>query len=379
LSDNTRILVKGNDALAMGAIKAGCKHYFGYPITPQNEVPEFMSRELPKIGGEFVQAESELAAINMVLGASAVGIRSMTSSSSPGISLMQEGLSYMAGQELPGVVINVVRCGPGLGGIAASQGDYFQAVKGGGHGDYHLIVLAPSSVQEMYDHTMLAFELSDKYRNPAMVLADAVLGQMQEPIVEREQAPEPPPKMWALDGADGRPARHLKSLLLKEGELEAHNMLLQEKYREIEKHEVRFDEYRIEDAELVVAAFGTAARIAKTAVGQARKEGMKVGLFRPVTVYPYPKKRLAGISERVKDFLVVEMNTGQMLEDVKLNVAGDAQVSFYGRPGGGIPTPNEVLKRIRKYYPGQAESNVQSPLWQTQGRQSPKLENKRGT
>ncbi len=379
MSDNTRILVKGNDALAMGAIKAGCKHYFGYPITPQNEVPEFMSRELPKIGGEFVQAESELAAINMVLGASAVGIRSMTSSSSPGISLMQEGLSYMAGQELPGVVINVVRCGPGLGGIAASQGDYFQAVKGGGHGDYHLIVLAPSSVQEMYDHTMLAFELSDKYRNPAMVLADAVLGQMQEPIVEREQAPEPPPKMWALDGADGRPARHLKSLLLKEGELEAHNMLLQEKYREIEKHEVRFDEYRIEDAELVVAAFGTAARIAKTAVGQARKEGMKVGLFRPVTVYPYPKKRLAGISERVKDFLVVEMNTGQMLEDVKLNVAGDAQVSFYGRPGGGIPTPNEVLKRIRKYYPGQAESNVQSPLWQTQGRQSPKLENKRGT
>ncbi|MFV1956962.1 MAG: 3-methyl-2-oxobutanoate dehydrogenase subunit VorB [bacterium] len=351
MSDNTRILVKGNDALAMGAIKAGCKHYFGYPITPQNEVPEFMSRELPKIGGEFVQAESELAAINMVLGASAVGIRSMTSSSSPGISLMQEGLSYMAGQELPGVVINVVRCGPGLGGIAASQGDYFQSVKGGGHGDYHLIVLAPSSVQEMYDHTMLAFELSDKYRNPTMVLADAVLGQMQEPIVEREQAPEPPPKMWALDGADGRPARHLKSLLLKEGELEAHNRLLQEKYREIEKHEVRFDEYRIEDAELVVAAFGTAARIAKTAVSQARKAGMKAGLFRPVTVYPYPKKRFAEISERVKDFLVVEMNTGQMLEDVKLSVAGDAQVSFYGRPGGGIPTPNEVLERIKKYYP----------------------------
>ncbi len=361
LSDSTRILVRGNDALAMGAIKAGCKHYFGYPITPQNEVPEFMSRELPKIGGEFVQAESELAAINMVLGASAVGIRSMTSSSSPGISLMQEGLSYMAGQELPGVVINVVRCGPGLGGIAPSQGDYFQAVKGGGHGDYHLIVLAPFSVQEMYDHSMLAFELSDKYRNPAMVLADAVLGQMQEPIVEREQAPEPPHKMWVLDGADGRPARHLKSLLLKEGELEAHNKLLQEKYREIAKHEVRFDEYRIEDAELVVAAFGTAARIARTAVSQARKEGIKVGLFRPVTVYPYPKKRLAEISKRVKNFLVVEMNTGQMLEDVKLSVAGDAQVSFHGRPGGGIPTPNEVLKRIKKYYPSQAESNAQSP------------------
>ena len=361
LSDSTRILVRGNDALAMGAIKAGCKHYFGYPITPQNEVPEFMSRELPKIGGVFVQAESELAAINMVLGASAVGIRSMTSSSSPGISLMQEGLSYMAGQELPGVVINVVRCGPGLGGIAPSQGDYFQAVKGGGHGDYHLIVLAPFSVQEMYDHSMLAFELSDKYRNPTMVLADAVLGQMQEPIVEREQAPEPPHKMWVLDGADGRPARHLKSLLLKEGELEAHNKLLQEKYREIAKHEVRFDEYKIEDAELVVAAFGTAARIARTAVSQARKEGIKVGLFRPVTVYPYPKKRLAEISKRVKNFLVVEMNTGQMLEDVKLSVAGDAKVSFHGRPGGGIPTPNEVLKRIKKYYRSQAESNAQGP------------------
>lgn len=361
MSDEKRILIRGNDAIAMGAIRAGCKHYFGYPITPQNEIPEYMSRELPGIGGEFVQAESELAAINMVLGASAVGIRSMTSSSSPGVSLMQEGLSYMAGQELPGVVINIVRCGPGLGGIAASQGDYFQSVKGGGHGDFHLIVLAPSSVQEMYDHSMLAFELSDKYRNPALVLADAVLGQMQEPIVEREQVPEPPPKMWALDGADGRPARHLKSLLLKEGELEAHNKLLQEKYREIEKHEVRFDEYMIEDAELVVAAFGTTARIARTAVNRARKEGMKVGLFRPVTVYPYPKKRLAGISERVKDFLVVEMNTGQMVEDVKLNVAGDAKVYFYGRPGGGIPTPMEVLDRIVKYYPGKSESDDQHP------------------
>jgi 2-oxoglutarate ferredoxin oxidoreductase subunit alpha len=334
----------------MGAIKAGCRYYFGYPITPQNEIPEFMSRELPKIDGEFVQAESELASINMVLGASAVGVRSMTSSSSPGISLMQEGLSYMAGQEMPGVVINVVRCGPGLGGIAASQGDYFQAVKGGGHGDYHLIVLAPASVQEMYDHTILAFELSDRYRNPAMVLADAVLGQMQEPILERDDVPDPPRKPWALTGARGRPARHIKSLLLKEGELEAHNRLLEEKYREIQKHEVRYDVKDVDDAELVVAAFGTAARIARTAVARARSEGLRVGLFRPVTVYPFPKSGLRALSERVKNFLVVEMNTGQMLEDVRLNVSGEAEVHFYGRPGGAIPTPNEVYDRIVKNY-----------------------------
>jgi 2-oxoglutarate ferredoxin oxidoreductase subunit alpha len=343
-------LVKGNDAIGMGAIKAGCRYYFGYPITPQNEIPEFMSRELPKIDGEFVQAESELASINMVLGASAVGVRSMTSSSSPGISLMQEGLSYMAGQEMPGVVINVVRCGPGLGGIAASQGDYFQAVKGGGHGDYHLIVLAPASVQEMYDHTILAFELSDRYRNPAMVLADAVLGQMQEPILERDDVPDPPRKPWALTGARGRPARHIKSLLLKEGELEAHNRLLEEKYREIQKHEVRYDVKDVDDAELVVAAFGTAARIARTAVARARSEGLRVGLFRPVTVYPFPKSGLRALSERVKNFLVVEMNTGQMLEDVRLNVSGEAEVHFYGRPGGAIPTPNEVYDRIVKNY-----------------------------
>ncbi|UCF32206.1 MAG: 3-methyl-2-oxobutanoate dehydrogenase subunit VorB [bacterium] len=334
----------------MGAIKAGCRFYFGYPITPQNEIPEFMSRELPKIGGEFVQAESELASINMVLGASALGVRSMTSSSSPGISLMQEGLSYMAGQELPAVVINVVRCGPGLGGIAASQGDYFQAVKGGGHGDYHLIVLAPASVQEMYDHTILAFDLADRYRNPAMVLADAILGQMQEPIVEREEEVQEPRKPWALTGAKGRPARHIKSLLLKEGELESHNRLLQEKYREVQKHEIRYNELEVEDAELVVAAFGTSARIARTAVSKARSEGLKVGLFRPVTLFPFPGERLRVLSARVKNFLVVEMNTGQMVEDVRLNVSGDASVFFYGRPGGAIPTPMEVYERIVKHY-----------------------------
>ena len=351
MSDAKRILVKGNMALAMGAIKAGCRYYFGYPITPQNEVPEIMSRELPKLGGEFVQAESELASINMVLGASAMGVRAMTSSSSPGISLMQEGLSYMAGQELPAVLINVVRCGPGLGGIAASQGDYFQSVKGGGHGDYRTIVLAPASVQEMYDHTILAFDLADRYRNPVLVLADAVLGQMQEPIFERDDVAPGPKKPWALTGAEGRPARHLKSLYLKEGELESHNRMLEEKYREVEKHEVRYDEKDLEDAELVVVAFGTAARVARTAVSQARKKGLKVGLFRPVTVYPFPGKKLRAISLKTGNFLVVEMNMGQMVEDVRLSVAGDAEVSFYGRPGGAVPTPLEVLERIERKYP----------------------------
>lgn len=350
MAKQKRILTKGNEALAMGAIKAGCRFYFGYPITPQNEVPEYMSRVLPGIDGEYVQAESELAAINMVMGASALGVRSMTSSSSPGISLMQESLSYMAGQELPAVVINVVRCGPGLGGIAASQSDYFQAVKGGGHGDYRLIVLAPASVQEMYDHTMLAFHLADRYRNPVMVLADAVLGQMQEPIVERDEVPPEPRKPWALTGAKGRPMRYLKSLYLKEGELEAHNKVLQEKYREIEKHEVRCEEFVTDDATLILAAFGTSARIARTAVSMARDKGIKVGLFRPVTVYPFPAKRLRSLSEKVKDFLVVEMNTGQMVEDVRLSVSGDSKVEFYGRPGGGIPTPVEILKEIEKRY-----------------------------
>ncbi len=351
MTEQKRILVKGNEAVGMGAIRAGCRYYFGYPITPQNEIPEFMSRELPKHDGEFVQAESELASINMVLGASAVGVRSMTSSSSPGISLMQEGLSYLAGQELPAVVINVVRCGPGLGGIATSQGDYFQAVKGGGHGDYRIITLAPASVQEMYDHTILAFDLADRYRNPTMVLADAVLGQMQEPIVEHGDVPPEPRKPWTLTGAVDRPARHLKSLYLKEGELEAHNRMLQEKYREIQKHEVRFEEYDVDDAQLIVAAFGTSARIARTAVSRARAKGLKVGLFRPVTVFPFPGMRLCSVAERVKKFLVVEMNTGQMVEDVRLNVKGDTEVEFYGRPGGAIPTPVEVLAQIERYYP----------------------------
>jgi 2-oxoglutarate ferredoxin oxidoreductase subunit alpha len=263
---------------------------------------------------------------------------------------MQECLSYMAGQELPAVIVNVVRCGPGLGGINAAQGDYFQAVKGGGHGDYKLIVLAPASVQEMYDHVMIAFHLADRYRNPTMVLADGVLGQMQEPLVETDDVPPEPRKPWALTGAKNRPMRYLKSLYLKDGELESHNRMLQEKYREIEKHEVLYDEMLTDDAELVVTAFGTAARIARTAVTMAREKGLKVGLFRPVTVYPFPKRELKSLSEKVKNILVVEMNAGQMVEDVRLNVTGDAAVSFYGRPGGGIPTPGEILKQIEEKY-----------------------------
>jgi len=350
LGEKKRVLIKGNDAICKGAIKAGCLYYFGYPITPQNEIPEYMSRTLPGLGGEYVQAESELASINMVLGASALGVRAMTSSSSPGISLMQEGLSYLAGQELPAVVVNIVRCGPGLGGISASQGDYFQAVKGGGHGDYRLIVLAPASVQEMYDHTILAFHLADRYRNPVMVLADAILGQMLEPITETDEVPPEPAKPWVLTGAKGRPMRFLKSLYLKEGELEAHNHMLQDKYREIQKKETRFEEVQVEDAAFVVVAFGSAVRIARTAVTRAREKGLKVGMFRPVTVYPFPSERLGELSEKVKNFLVVEMNTGQMVEDVRLGVAGDTTVHFYGRPGGGIPTPVEVLQEIEKKY-----------------------------
>ena len=350
MTNAKRVLTKGNEAVCMGAIKSGCLYYFGYPITPQNEIPEYMSRTLPGIGGEFVQAESELAAINMVLGASALGVRSMATSSSPGISLMQEGISYMAGQELPAVVVNIVRCGPGLGGIAASQGDYFQAVKGWGHGDYRPIVLAPAGVQEMYDLTMLAFDLADRYRNPVMVLGDAVLGQMLEPIVEGDEAPPKPSKPWALTGAEGRPRRFIKSLYLKEGELEAHNRKLQEKYEEIRQNETRSEEVQVEDAELVVAAFGTSARIARSAVKKARAKGLKVGLLRPITVFPFPSQRFAQLSEKAREFLVVEMNTGQMVEDVRLAVEGRTPVHFYGRPGGGIPTPLEILGEIEKRY-----------------------------
>jgi 2-oxoglutarate/2-oxoacid ferredoxin oxidoreductase subunit alpha len=348
-----RMFVKGNEAVAMAAIEAGCRYYFGYPITPQSEIPEYLSRELPKLGGEFIQAESEIASINMLLGASATGVRAMTSSSGPGISLKQEGISYMAGSELPGVIVDISRSGPGLGGIDASQADYFQAVKGGGHGGYRIVVLAPNSVQEMYDLTLLAFDLADIYRIPAMVLADAVVGQTKEPLILR---PRPdtvlPPKDWAVRGKDGGEQRVVKSLFLGDGELEAHNWKLHAKYGILKEKESRWEEFETSDAELVVTAFGSAARIAKTAIMMAREEGLKVGLLRPITLFPFPEKACAALTERCKKLLDIELNTGQMIEDVKLSIARDAEVFFYGRPpgAGSLPTPEELLEQIKKYY-----------------------------
>jgi len=345
------LFAKGNEAIAMAAMDAGCLLYFGYPITPQSDIPEYLSRNLPRLGGKFIQAESEIASINMLLGASATGTRAMTSSSSPGISLMQEGISYMAGSELPCVVVNISRSGPGLGGISPSQGDYFQATRGGGHGDYRMIVLAPSSVQEMYDLTFLAFDLSDKYRNPALILGDALLGQLKEPLLRRNPGRMTlPPKEWALTGALGRKPNRLKSLYLQEGELSEHNWKLFQKYEQMKKEEVRCESFETDDSDLMVVAFGSVARISKTSVELARKEGMKVGLFRPVTVFPFPERQLHLLSQRVKSFLTVELNTGQMVEDVKLSVGPNTDVFFYGRPPGSLPTPEEILKEIRKYY-----------------------------
>jgi len=349
--DSEKSLVKGNEAIAMAAIDSGCLLYFGYPITPQNDIPEYLSKHLPALGGEFIQAESEIASINLLLGASATGTRAMTSSSSPGISLMQEGISYMAGSELPALIVNISRSGPGLGGISPSQGDYFQATRGGGHGDYRMIVLAPSTVQEMYDLTCLAFDLADKYRNPAMILGDALIGQMKEPLIRRKpEEMDLPPKDWALTGAKGRSPNRLKSLYLQDGELSEHNWKLHQKYERMKREEVRFEGLYAGDARLIVAAFGSMARVSKTSVQLAREEGLKVGLFRPITLFPFPDQALCELSNRTKLFLTVELNTGQMIEDVKLSVGRDSRVHFYGRPPGSLPTPEEVLEEIRKHY-----------------------------
>ncbi len=346
-----KLLAKGNEAIAMAAIDSGCRFYFGYPITPQNDIPEYLSKHLPTLGGEFIQAESEIASINLLLGASATGARAMTSSSSPGISLMQEGISYLAGSELPGLIVNISRSGPGLGGISPSQGDYFQATRGGGHGDYRMIVLGPSTVQEMYDLTCLAFDLADKYRNPAMILGDALIGQIKEPLIRRGPGKLPlPAKDWALTGAEGRSPRRLKSLYLQEGELTERNWKLYQKYEQMKREEVRFETFSVEKARLVIAAFGSVSRVAKTSVQLAREEGMEVGLFRPMTLFPFPERALFSLSEKVKRFLTVELNTGQMVEDVRLSVNRDAQVHFYGKPPGALPTPEEILEEVRKYY-----------------------------
>ncbi len=342
-----KVLMKGNEAIAEAAIQAGCRFYAGYPITPQNEIPEYMAHRMPRVGGSFIQAESEIAAINMVYGAAACGARSMTSSSSPGISLKQEGISFLVGAELPAVIVNMQRGGPGLGNISASQADYFQAVKGGGHGDYRLLVYAPYNLQELWDLTMLSFDKSDEYRNPVMILGDAVLGQMMEPCVQTPYVrPDLPGKDWALTGCEGRKPNVIKSLYMGEGELERRNYHLQEKYRMMREREVRYQALYTDDADLIVVAFGIAARIAYAAIRRLRDEGIRVGLFRPVTLYPFPESALLELSGGNRRFMVVELNAGQMVEDVRLAVNGRSEVLFFGRPGGSVITPEELYERL---------------------------------
>ncbi len=343
-----RVFIKGNEAIAQGALAAGCRCYFGYPITPQNDIPEMLSSAMPAAGGQFVQAESEVAAANMLLGAAACGVRAMTTSSSPGVSLMQEAISYMAGSELPGVVVNMNRGGPGLGDIGPSQGDYFQSVKGGGHGDYRTLTLAPATCQECYDLTFTAFELAYKYRNPVLILGDAIVGQMKEPVTPREPLPVDPAEGgdWKLTGRGERAPRLLKSLFLEDGALAGQNRLLQKKY-EAMRAEVLFEDFETADAALVVVAFGSIGRIAKTAVRVLRAEGQKVGLLRPVTLYPFPEDKLRTLAAAGKRFLTIEHNLGQMVDDVRLAVRGLADSDFYGVFPGNLPTPDEFVEPIR--------------------------------
>lgn len=344
-----KILMKGNEAIGEAAVVAGCRHYFGYPITPQTELTEYMSRRMPKIGGVFLQAESEIAAINMVYGASGAGARVMTSSSSPGISLKQEGISYMAGAELPGVIINIVRGGPGLGGIQPAQSDYFQATKGGGHGDYRNIVLAPNSVQELVDMTILAFDLADKYRNPVMILGDGALGQMMEPVEFKQTQSTLESKPWATTGLHGRKKTNIiNSLYLKPEKLEEHNQHLQQKYREVTEQEVRFEELYTHDADLILVAYGITSRIARSAIEKARKDGFKVGMLRPISLWPFPYLPLAELSDSAKAFLCIELSSGQMVEDVRLAVNGAKPVFFCGRLGGMMPNPRNIYEEIVK-------------------------------
>jgi 2-oxoglutarate ferredoxin oxidoreductase subunit alpha len=354
-----KVLMKGNEAVAEAAIRAGCRHYFAYPITPQSELIEYMSRMMPKIGGTFVQAESEVAAINMVYGCAGCGKRVMTSSSSPGISLKMEGISYIAGAQLPAVIVNVQRGGPGLGDIQPSQGDYFQATKGGGHGDYKLIVLAPSTVQEFADMAYLAFDLADKYRNPVMILSDGMIGQMMEPVDFKPHKTEEEMEFldkqhfdWCMHPNEDEPNHHhheINSLELDPAVLEKHVLKLGEKYKRIASEEVRYEEYMVnEDIEYLIVAFGTAARVTKSAVDELNEEGVKVGLIRPITVWPYPYEAIAKtLSPKIKGVLVTELSLGQMIEDVKLAVNGRVPVEFLGKVGGILFTPQEVKDKIR--------------------------------
>jgi 2-oxoglutarate/2-oxoacid ferredoxin oxidoreductase subunit alpha len=348
-----KILMRGNEAIAEAAVQAGCRFYAGYPITPQNEIPEYLSWRMPEVEGIFIQAESELAAINMVYGASAAGARAMTSSSSPGISLKQETISFLAAAELPAVIVNMQRGGPGLGNISGSQADYFQAVKGGGHGDYKMLVYAPYSLQELWDLTILAFDKADEYRNPVMILGDGVIGQMMEPFYPSPyRKPLLPAKDWILDGCEGRAPRVIKTLYMGDSELEMRNAVLQMKYKTMKNREVAFDTYYLDDAEIILVAFGIAARVSLSAIMKLRREGIKVGLFRPVTLFPFPEQELSAIAGDTIRFLTVEMNAGQMVEDVRLAVNGKSEVLFYGRPGGSIITPEEIEEKIRKIYCG---------------------------
>ena len=342
--------IKGNEAIVKGAILAGCRAYYGYPITPASEIAHAAAQYMPLVGGTFLQAESEIAAINMVYGASGTGIRVMTASSSPGISLKQEGLSYMAGAELPCVVVDVMRGGPGLGNIAPEQGDYNQVVKGGGHGNYKNIVVAPNSAQEMCDLTMLAFDLADRYRNPAIVLADGFIGQMMEPVEFPEPVGELPEKTWAVRGEGEDRGNLISSIELDADDLERHNRKQQRKYEIIENNEVRYEEYRLEDAEFVVVGYGIVSRMIQSAVDQLRAADIAVGMLRPITLMPFPKVAIDALAKRddIKAFSVIELSNGQMVDDVRLTVNGRKPVEFYGRMGGNVPSIQELVDEIKR-------------------------------
>ena len=343
-----RQLIKGNEAVVKGAILAGCRYFFGYPITPASEIAEAAAYYMPLVGGTFLQAESEIASIQMVYGAASGGVRAMTASSSPGISLKLEGISYAAGSELPMVIIDINRGGPGLGNIAPEQSDYNQMVKGGGHGNYKLIVLAPNCAQEMSNLTMLAFDLADKYRTPVIVLADGFIGQMMEPVEFPEPVQEFPEKPWALNVDDQDQYRLITSIDLEPEGLEKHNLKLQSKYAEITKTEVRLEEYQIEDAEIALVGYGIVSRLLQTVVDMLRYEGHKVGMLRPITLWPFPGKRLAELGERMKKFMVVELSNGQMIDDVKLALKCSRPVHFYNRMGGVVPAPEEIYEQVVK-------------------------------
>lgn len=347
--------MKGNEAIGAAAIKAGCKYFFGYPITPQNEIPEYMSKALPEAGGVFVQAESEVSAINMVYGAAGCGVRVMTSSSSPGMALKQEGITYIAGAELPCVLVNIVRGGPGLGGIQPAQSDYYQATRGGGNGDYKVLVLAPANLQEMVDMVQEAFDIADFYRNPVMVMADGMIGQMMEPIefIAPKTRALPDKSTWATTGTKGERKPHIiNSLFLAPQGLEDHNTKLQAKYKAMKSAEVRHEAYNLENAEIVITAYGTTSRIAKNAIDILKEEGINVGLIRPQTLWPFPEKAFQDLPSTVKQVLTVEMSEGQMIDDVRLSLNGKIPTEFYGRSGGMIPTPAAIADKVREMIGG---------------------------